>query len=982
MPRYRVSRLSSLAGELLVFLGLAAPPTLTAQDFDPTATSTQYTIDGKLVNELPVDRAIQALTLLPGVATDATGELEIRGGRPGDVAVYLDGVPILSAFRSTPFFGLAISRTLESRTSIAPNLVDSISALTGPLQAELGNGQAGSILLHTRVPQSGMAGAIRYETDEPFGSTYSFGLNRVEANIEGLLGRFGFLVGGMLEGQRAVDRGFQSEDAPIFVQLAADTVVAVPSSPGDPFSDTTQVTVYDYATSRGRCEDFSGSNNAEIAGNFGIDCQGAQTPFSAVSTYELAGKLTYGLGRSRFSLLALADQHQNRNFDYGMLYNSPGATGNRATSTVFVLGWTQQLNQDENRPFLIDAHLSLQSDRERSGPLAPEGVNQTADPFGGFLLGPLGLRFDFDNFPVDDELVQNYRTNEVGSRRSPYDLENTAQYSLIDRYRNDAYGLYNLDPVAPLPFFDGGGPVGPLILYRESRSLGSVSLSWKPGAAHRLLLGGEFTRFSIDNYAHVLTSQNGSDVYIEHPIQGALFLQDRVTLGAAAISAGLRYDFYDTRARRPASFPRISSHPLFDPSDPEAFFTNDSLFPRDDTHGRLSPRIQASFTVSPRTEFRGGVATQAQAPDFRASLLRVNTDASITDVNTIFGTDLDFERTTTYELGVRQAVSSDFSVDLSVYSTDFKSQVTTELVQRFDPSFGSTRNLRVLTNNGDEQVRGLDLRVEGHFGAALRGWLSYSYQNATSKEVAGLQFPTRVPTLNSRPHSVAGAASLSVPADWKPGSFAGAVLRNVGVYTIFRVASGTPYTSCPSGDFSVLSPDLCSVITADQLNDERLPTFKQLDLRLSKHFGPGGRFAGYLDARNLLNFKNVYAVFAATGTTNNPVEVDINWSADSADLGNEATANGTYLPDGSINLGQALPDPRLACATWIDQSGTPSSPNCVYLIRAEERFGNGDHLFDLAEQRRASEALYRVARGAQEFTGPPRRIRVGVEVGF
>ncbi|HKG32424.1 MAG TPA: hypothetical protein VKB22_01705, partial [Gemmatimonadales bacterium] len=99
MPRYRVSRLSSLAGELLVFLGLAAPPTLTAQDFDSTATSTQYTIDGKLVNELPVDRAIQALTLLPGVATDPTGELEIRGGRPGDVAVYLDGVPILSAFR-------------------------------------------------------------------------------------------------------------------------------------------------------------------------------------------------------------------------------------------------------------------------------------------------------------------------------------------------------------------------------------------------------------------------------------------------------------------------------------------------------------------------------------------------------------------------------------------------------------------------------------------------------------------------------------------------------------------------------------------------------------------------------------------------------------------------------------------------------------------------------------------------------------------
>jgi hypothetical protein len=54
----------------------------------------------------------------------------------------------------------------------------------------------------------------------------------------------------------------------------------------------------------------------------------------------------------------------------------------------------------------------------------------------------------------------------------------------------------------------------------------------------------------------------------------------------------------------------------------------------------------------------------------------------------------------------------------------------------------------------------------------------------------------------------------------------------------------------------------------------------------------------------------------------------------------------------------------------------------VYLIRAEERFGNGDHLFDLTEQRRASDALYLTALGRQELTGPGRRIRLGVEASF
>jgi hypothetical protein len=131
-----------------------------------------------------------------------------------------------------------------------------------------------------------------------------------------------------------------------------------------------------------------------------------------------------------------------------------------------------------------------------------------------------------------------------------------------------------------------------------------------------------------------------------------------------------------------------------------------------------------------------------------------------------------------------------------------------------------------------------------------------------------------------------------------------------------------------------------------------------------------------------LNFKNVLAVFAATGETTNPAEVDVNWSADSADFSSEAQANGRYGLDGTIDLGQGLPDPRVGCIAWLDQSGTPSAPNCVYLIRAEERFGNGDHLYDLAEQRRASESLYQAVRGPQEFTGPPRRVRVGLELGF
>jgi hypothetical protein len=54
----------------------------------------------------------------------------------------------------------------------------------------------------------------------------------------------------------------------------------------------------------------------------------------------------------------------------------------------------------------------------------------------------------------------------------------------------------------------------------------------------------------------------------------------------------------------------------------------------------------------------------------------------------------------------------------------------------------------------------------------------------------------------------------------------------------------------------------------------------------------------------------------------------------------------------------------------------------VYLIRAEERFGDGNHIFTLAEQRRASDAFYAVDRGPYNFTGNARRLRLGIEVTF
>jgi hypothetical protein len=505
-------------------------------------------------------------------------------------------------------------------------------------------------------------------------------------------------------------------------------------------------------------------------------------------------------------------------------------------------------------------------------------------------------------------------------------------------------------------------------------------VSWEPNASQHLRLGGEFTRHSIASYSSFLTELSFSDTYLEHPIQGALYAEDRVELSGATITAGVRYDFYNSRARRPADFPRISSNPQYNPANPDAFFSNDVLFPRDKSHGYFSPHFALMYPLNARTVFRGSVALQGQAPDFRDILQRINSDLSFMNIDAVFGTDLDFERTQQFEFGIQQAIGAGLSLDLAVYGRKLEDGVETRLVSRFDPLRQNDQNIFLLLNGREERARGVDLKLERR-GALVSGWLGYSYVDAIVKQPATFfSAEDEIPSPASRPHSVTAVVAVQLPSDWQPGSFAGAILRDVELGGMFRVASGTPYTTCHN--LSTLSSDDCVAPTPTTPNDARLPAFKQLDVRLAKHFGPGGRFAGYLDARNVLNFRNVLAVFAANGTTENQAERNLNWVTDSVDYASEAQANAAYRVDGSVDLGQGQVNPVPGCADWATAQGSSASPNCVYLIRAEERFGNGDHLFDLTEQRRASDALYQVVRGPQALTGPPRRIRVGLEAAF
>ncbi|MEO7475189.1 MAG: TonB-dependent receptor [Gemmatimonadales bacterium] len=956
--------------------------------------TTKQRIQGDVLERLPVDRVNDLLALQPGVvASGQTGPLalSIRGGRPDEAVTYIDGVPVTPGYR-----GLGLT-TPGTQISVGTNAVEEGSITTGAASAEYGNAQSGVVSLVTRTGGSKFSGALGYQTDEPFGVDHSLGFNRLEASLGGpLVGGLTWFLSGVIEGQQSSASGRDSGKAPIFIAAGLDTTVSVPSDT-TALSDTTYVPVYRFAVARGRCGDFRSSANAGIRTNYGLRCQGIRVPGSASSVYEIGGKLKYSFGAgSRLGLSYLRSQNQRRSFDYANLYNPVALFGARSWSQVLTFSWTQNLARSAERALALELYLSYQQDHSIASPLTRQSELGTRHPFGGFMIRPLGFLFDFDNFPLNRELVENVRLNRPGTRRTPFDPESRGQYTPVDQYRNDAYGL--------LGWFEGGAPTGLLVLYRESRYIGKVNLDWQANRYSRLKVGAEATRYSIGRYESEL-AQPG-DAYLQRPERWNAYAEDRLDFGDLVLTGGLRYDNYASRASRPFLLDTVAGSPRFGEyvNLPGAviyeatgtFEDRPLVISRPDrSHSYLSPHIQVAFPVTDRTNFRLSYAHQVEDPDFALVLHGVNVGG--------LGADLDFGQTIAFEFGVRHAFSDDLVLDVAAYDRDNVAVASARTFQVNDP-VGQRRTTLVRVTNADfGNVRGVDVRFDVRFGNLFNGTIGYAYQHARStgsdplanqdkavaivNAIGGVIGPPPqaiLPTALSRPHDLTGAVAFAIPRDWRKGSLVGSVLRDAGLYATFRYGSGTAYTPCRAteGNASALSDEGGCAEFRGAGNSARLPPFKQFDLRVTKGFGLGRlALTAYLDARNLFNFTSLVRVFSATGTAVSPTEHARRWTSDSSLFASEARASGAYQRDGAVDL---TFQGRLAsgCAVWVRADLRPAAPNCVYLIRAEERYGDGDHVFTLSEQRRASDALYLVQRGLDNFTGGPRRLRLGLEVTF
>ena len=921
--------------------------------------------DQKTVNNLPVDDVRNVVALQAGVIeSGAGGGVSIRGGRPGEANVYIDGTPVRS------------QNAGSQAITVGTNAVEEASVTTGAIGVEFGDAQAGIISYTTRAGGQKLEGSASYQSDEPFGNSISTGYNRFEANVGGPIPRLTglrFFLSGIVQGRVAPERGYGWDQVPTYMLGGIDTTMSVVTSTG-----TQQVVVPRFVQASGQCD---------AAKNFGFECTGRRFPLNWRTTTQAQGKLSYSYGSgSSASLSFVANGDQGRNWPGTNIGDPQLYGGFHNWSRLLIGNLSHSFFKSAERNLALNVNVSWAQDRGIAGALDAASEIGTRSPTMGIDFSTLQFNgFQGFPFPITDQIIQNIRNN-TGTRTpllNRTDLRNTQPY------RMNPFGMISGSWVT-------GGFAAGGTLSSERRLYGRANLDWQANRYHRFNFGGEVQKTSEAYWNSGLISQIFMDAYVVQPIRYAAWANDRLDLGDVVLELGGRYDFFDPRALFAKTPGRIFTNPAWIAA-PNYQAALNAVFDKSVGHHTLSPTVRVSFPITEKTDFRLSYSHQVQTPELTTVLSGTNNDLSFTNTNDQFGRDIGFGKTIQFEFAVRHAFNPDLVLDVAAFNKDKVSDEAYRIKPFDDPANpGRTQNVNVLTTADFGYARGLELTLERRIGSWFNAHAVYtfeisrntgsdpfSYLNTSARQISqvtGDRVPPpeqALPTNDERNHNIVGNVSITVPRDWEQNTPLGKVLRDVSIFMDFRVLSGLPFTRLRNNGAGNVAPRQTLGLIGTQLepiNNSHMPWQKFFDMRVNKGFRVSRMdVTAFADVRNVFNFKNISSIFAETGDVVNALHRENSLSDEFARLAIEAGTNGALLSNGDIDL-------RPSCTTW--KQNDASTVNCVMLRRTEARFGDGNGVYTVAEQSRALNAFYDLFSGKQNFYNAPRNIRVGVELSF
>ena len=944
-------------------------------------------ITSEVLDAVPLDNVRAVVALQPGVVDTGSrlGQV-IRGGRPGEAAVFIDGV-LVRNFNSGA----------QSEITLQTNAVEEIDVLLGGFGPEFGQAQSGVINLVSKGGGTSFSGALNFETDQiAIGNSY--GVSRLEASVSGPIFAeyLGFSLSGVAVGREDMTPTFLGDDAGAirFDNLGGLTV---PAQPDRFFRPTgTQTTL----------DDGTVVNNFEEMTDLGD-----KLPWNNGDEYNMNLTLRGGTGAgTRYNAGLTLGRIQQRFFLPDMQFRPHGLLARRDKNYLLRGGIEHLLFQRSESSATVRVNVGYGRDEFTRGPLGETFADTLAIlqgdkyPMDGDFLG---FTFEDFKFPFEDTYTvdawfarfDSIQTNPSLGFLVPFETlinpETGERYTIDEANTLFQFRGTGTDNPLGLQDYAGGGFYGYGARSEETFSV-RADLDWQYNRYNRIGIGGEVYWKDIENIGSGSafgTAQSGvsntsptfQNVYTASPVIAGFFAKDRIDIGEIVLEIGGRVDMFDSDVM----YPEIPGFAI-PVTIAQTGETVEPSFIEQETVWQFSPRLGVGFPVTENTQFRLSYGHFTQAPPLNFLFGGVTNDLSKTNPNNIFGRPIDFGRTIGYEFGFTHSFDPRTVLDMSGYTREKQGDIAFRQANLDIPGQG-LKTVRFLTNADFGYVRGFDARLSRRWTDLLFGQVNYSYLTSRTTgsdptnflqtigrqtdPVTGQPFTppqAALPADFDQTHTLTGTAVFTAPADFlEDNRTLNTVLRNMTMDVAFSARSGVPYTktTIDGATSNILGPD---PVFDEEVNGSRLPWTYLLNASLGKAFTLPGemRMRAYIDVRNLANFKNVATVFSRTG---DPLSPGVNFLRNN-------TSGTPRVFDADI----AYTDPDATAA-----GSALSDVQREQFRRRDVFFGNGDGVLSVDEQELTSALSFLYSGWGNlivvppgQFFGTPREIRLGIEWEF
>lgn len=377
------------------------------------------------------------------------------------------------------------------------------------------------------------------------------------------------------------------------------------------------------------------------------------------------------------------------------------------------------------------------------------------------------------------------------------------------------------------------------------------SVYWRDAKTEKYIVKADFNlqvgkehsfTFGIEHNFHNLSLESRQQLfprgpidyqaYERNPMDGAVFIQDKIEHRYLVVNAGVRFDY---------SLPRTTMWE--DIEDPT------SLLSDVEPQYQLSPRLGLAHPITQNAMLHFAYGHFFQMPPY--NIMYYNSDfiahpESIPRYGLIGNARVRPQRTTAYEVGVKYALTDEYGVDVTLFYKDIRDLLATTEVRLYPYDY------IIYTNEDFANVQGVDLTIKKEFVRWFGFTVNYTYQIARGNRSFAMQgfydvytgLPERMREYYldfDRRHTISGTFAFSFTP-----------LGGAGVN--FKASSGLPYT-----------PYISEGVVIEE-NSGRMDWSYSLDLMLHQGFAVASSVVDvFVKATNITDHLNPLYVYARSG---------------------------------------------------------------------------------------------------------------------